>query len=475
MSKRILPLLLILLGSYLLVSTIFPKQPLPNTTSTSSSGSSITLESHKAEYGRGETINLRIVNNHTAPFTLPSHCPLPPVVIEKNGKTASGSTIYTCPPDFTVAAHSTGDISLAAWEPSIFNEIGTYKISYALPNSNAPEVFEMKLKQVTQKESIKKALGSTSVLETDTELTLKNLSLETYQDIYTKLVAEKKSFDFSSFETELFAKVNELKNKPKGLSTEFRIVEPNFLGSLWNTVFYQPVYNALIFFATSLPIKDMGVAVILLTIMIRLLIFIPTHKSLEQQKRLQQIAPKIQELQEKYKDDKATLGQETMKLYKEYNVNPLSSCLPLLIQLPILIALYVAVQNGINPSSIVFLYEPLRNVNLSEINTIFLWFWNLSAKDFIFLPLIVAALQFVQMKLTLPPNKKKDEEEKKSTKDANQMEVMNKTMLYMLPILMFATTASLPSAVGIYLATTTIFSIAQQLIINKERYIPKNS
>ena len=119
------------------------------------------------------------------------------------------------------------------------------------------------------------------------------------------------------------------------------------ISQIYNTVLYDPIFNGMIWLYDVLPFHDMGVAIILLTLAIKIILFWPSLSALKSQKKLQETQPKINEIREKYKDNKEELGKQLMTFYKENKVNPFSSCLPLLIQLPILIALYRAFFHGL--------------------------------------------------------------------------------------------------------------------------------
>ena len=110
------------------------------------------------------------------------------------------------------------------------------------------------------------------------------------------------------------------------------------LVDLYNLILFEPLFNALVFIYNYIP--NLGVAIIILTIIIKFILYIPSRSSIRSQKRLQDTQPELKKIQDKYKNDKERLGKELMKFYKENKVNPFSSCLPLLLQLPILIALY---------------------------------------------------------------------------------------------------------------------------------------
>src|SRR3989338_1999815 len=113
-----------------------------------------------------------------------------------------------------------------------------------------------------------------------------------------------------------------------------------FLGQIFNTIFYQPLLSALLFIYQRLPGHDLGVAIILLTLLIKLLLYPLGAKAIKSQKALQELQPKMKEIQERFKNDKNTQAKETMELYKREKINPFSSFGLLIVQLPILFALF---------------------------------------------------------------------------------------------------------------------------------------
>jgi YidC/Oxa1 family membrane protein insertase len=118
--------------------------------------------------------------------------------------------------------------------------------------------------------------------------------------------------------------------------------------SIYNDIIYRPLLNLLVFFYNIIPGHDIGVVIILITIFIRLLLAPSFHKSLKSQKAMNELQPKLNEMREKHKDNKEAQAKAMMDLYKEHKINPLSSCLPLLIQLPILIGLYQVFRVALN-------------------------------------------------------------------------------------------------------------------------------
>ena len=168
------------------------------------------------------------------------------------------------------------------------------------------------------------------------------------------------------------------------------------------------------------------------------------------------------------------LAMETMALYKKHKINPMSSCAPMLLQMPFLIGIYLVVKDGLSPHLNHLLYPFHSGVDLSIVDTNFLGL-NLEIPNIWVLPVLVAVAQFIAIKLSMSAAKKqqgpKIVEKKKETKDkspdmAEQMEQMQKMMLWMLPLMIGFFTATFPAAVGIYWLTSTVFGIGQQKLVN---------
>ena len=120
------------------------------------------------------------------------------------------------------------------------------------------------------------------------------------------------------------------------------------MSQIFHAFIYQPIYNLLIFLYGIIPGHDLGVAIILLTLLVRFLLYPVAQKQIESQKKLQDLQPEIKKLQEKHKGDKEKQGRALMEFYKEKKVNPASGCLPLVIQIVFFIALYRAFIAGLN-------------------------------------------------------------------------------------------------------------------------------
>jgi YidC/Oxa1 family membrane protein insertase len=254
----------------------------------------------------------------------------------------------------------------------------------------------------------------------------------------------------------------QLKGKSYELySNTFEVTERGFFSNLWLVVFYQPIYNFLIWLISLTPGHSLGAGIILLTVIIRLALYFPNQKALLAQKRLSEVQPKLNNIKEKYKDNQQKMAEETMKIWKEHKVNPVSSCLPMLIQFPFLIGLFHVIQDGLNPDKTWLLYNFISNFDFSSIQINFLSILNLKEKNLLVLPLIIGALQFLQLKLAM--NKKP------ASKDKNDPNaIMQNTMLYLMPGMIAVFTASLPAGVGLYWGTSTLFAIVQQFFANKQ-------
>ena len=221
-------------------------------------------------------------------------------------------------------------------------------------------------------------------------------------------------------------------------------------------VLYQPLFNALILLYNYIPGHDFGVAVIVLTILIKVVLYPLGAQGIRSQKALSEVQPKVKELQEKFKGDKEKQTKAVMELYKQEKVNPFSGCLPLLVQLPILIGLFQVFWRGFGEERLKFLYSFVSYPG--QIDTTFLGMVNL-AEASIVLALLTGVTQFVQTKMMSSQQKTK----KKGSPDFSSM--MQKQMLYFFPIFTVFILWRLPSAIALYWLTTTLFTIGQQYIM----------
>lgn len=227
---------------------------------------------------------------------------------------------------------------------------------------------------------------------------------------------------------------------------------------IYNEYIYKPIFNLLMYF-TILSNMDFGTAIILLTIFIKTLLLYPSIKATISQRKMQKIQPKLKKIQELYKDNKQKLTEETMKLWKEHNVNPTSGCMPLLIQLPILIALYTTVSATIE-SQKSFLYSSLSHIDLSQINYMFLGFINLLDHDTIFFPFLLGLSTYIQIVIST----------KNTIAISQEQQMMQKMMLYFMPIFVAIISMNFSIALSLYWFVSTLYTIIQTIVIN--HYIP---
>lgn len=191
----------------------------------------------------------------------------------------------------------------------------------------------------------------------------------------------------------------------------------------------RQMLEVLRFFYSLIP--NYGIAIILLTLLVRLILYPLTLKQTKEMAKMQKIQPKVKALQDKYKDDPQRLNEEVMKLYTKNRVNPLGGCLPMLLQLPIIMALFNTFRNAVE----------LRKAS-------FLWMSDLSKGDpYLILPIAIAALMYYQ--------------QNKATTDAQQRQAMA-----FMPIMMLFITFSLPSGLLVYWFASSILGILQQLQAN---------
>lgn len=237
------------------------------------------------------------------------------------------------------------------------------------------------------------------------------------------------------------------------------------MGSLYQTLLYQPLFNLLVFFYNFIPGRDIGLAIIALTILIKILLFPISRRSLKQQKALQALQPKLEELKEKYKDSKEKLARATMEFYKQEKVNPLSSCLPVLIQLPFLIAVYQVFQVGLMKQDFSILYPFITNPGQIDTVSFGIIDWA-QARTIpgLALSVLAGAGQYISTKMLVtkkPPFDSKGNVPE-GARDESMLAAMNKQMLYFMPILTVVIGYSLPTGLVLYWLTLTAMTLLQQ-------------
>lgn len=192
--------------------------------------------------------------------------------------------------------------------------------------------------------------------------------------------------------------------------------------------------------------NNYAIAIILFTVVIKLVLLPLTFKQIKQTKKMQELQPKIKELQEKYKNDKEKLNIKMMELYKEYKVNPIGGCLPMLIQLPILFGLFGALRQ---PEVYVFPNNPELLEKATSAS--FLWLPNLVDPDPIILPVIAAISTYLSM----------------NTMNKGEQPQAMKTMNMILPLMILWWGRSFPAGLTLYWVISNLFQMAQQYLLPK--------
>lgn len=264
--------------------------------------------------------------------------------------------------------------------------------------------------------------------------------------------------------------------------------------NLWNQILVWPILNILVAFYKVFEFLHipgpLGFAIILMTVAIRIVLYPLMHAQLKSARKMQKLKPHLDALAAKHKNDKQALSQAQMALYKEHGVNPAAGCLPLLIQMPVLIALY-SVFNQVLSTNLVsvvkeinqVLYSPL--LKLGSIDPTFLGVnlginpgqWKTHGLWLLLIPLITAALQWYQSKLMVPTspsvalvpedetNGKKKTDEKKPEDTAMEMQ---KQMMLITPLMFGFFAFQFPLGLSLYWNIFSVFGIIQQLQVNKQ-------
>lgn len=229
----------------------------------------------------------------------------------------------------------------------------------------------------------------------------------------------------------------------------------NFLQNLFRETFffreliYEPLLNALIWLYDTIAFHELGLAIILLTLLVRLIIYPLFHKGIKYQRLIQQLQPELTKIKEKHKKDREAQTRATLELFQKHKLNPLAPFLSLLIQLPLFLGLYVIFINGFGQTIEPWLYS--FTPRPGELNQTLFGLINLKEASPI-VAVFAALAQYFQARLTFT---------------SSTIPAMRIVMLYFLPGLILTALLKFPAAVGLYWLTTTIFSIIQQAVVNK--------
>lgn len=265
------------------------------------------------------------------------------------------------------------------------------------------------------------------------------------------------------------------------------------MGEFFKTVFYIPILNLLVVFyklfeALHTP-GPLGWAIILLTIAIRLLLYPLMAAQLKSAKKMASLKPHLDALSTKHKDDKKKLQQAQLDLYKQHGVNPAAGCLPMLVQFPVLIALYNVFYQVLNNTDVSKALEAINHIlyvpalHLTTIDTGFFGIglgvkpsqWQQYGMWLLAIPVITGLLQFWQTKLMMPPTQAVTSDKGQATSKTNEGEKkedtameMQKQMAVITPIMFGYFALQFPIGLALYWNVFGLFGIMQQLAVNRE-------
>lgn len=240
--------------------------------------------------------------------------------------------------------------------------------------------------------------------------------------------------------------------------------------TLWNSVFYQPIYNILIFIINNITFGDVGFAIILVTIIIKLILSPLTKKSIKSQILMKKMEPELKEIKKNF-PNKEEQAKKTFELYKKYGTNPFSGCLVVILQLPVIFALYYVFYKELSiDTSLIYSFIQVP----AFLHTNFLGLIEMGDKS-IFLGVLAGVTQFIQGYLSSPFGVKKPTEVNKEEKTPevksfqDQLsESMQINIKYILPVFIGFVAWQISAAVALYWVVSNIFTIVQEWYIRRQ-------
>ncbi len=230
---------------------------------------------------------------------------------------------------------------------------------------------------------------------------------------------------------------------------------------LFHTVFYNPLYNALVALVDTVPFADVGIAVIILTVAVKFVLFPLSMKAVRTQLSMKRIEPEVARIRERY-PNREEQARKTMELYRREGVNPLSSFLVILIQLPIIFALYFVFFRGGLPaidSTLLYSFIPVP----TEVNMHFLGLIDVAGRS-VLLALFAGVTQFFQAKLAVPPPAPTNGT---PTLRDDLAKSFHLQIRYVLPVVVTVIAYTISAAVALYWTTSNLFAIGQELYVRR--------
>lgn len=237
--------------------------------------------------------------------------------------------------------------------------------------------------------------------------------------------------------------------------------------ALWNSLVYEPLYNILVFLIGILPGASVGGAIIILTVLVKIVLYPLTGKSIRAQRAMKELEPELKRIREEHKDDRQTQSRKTMELYQARGVSPFSGCLPILVQMPIIIGLYWVFWKGLAVVDGAILYGFVKAPETLDLHFLF---FDLAAKSII-LAALAGFSQYVQTRLSLggQPPPPPSAPGAKATFQEDFAKSMQMQMRYILPLMIGFIAYSTSGAVALYWTTSNILSIVQELLMRRNK------
>lgn len=241
---------------------------------------------------------------------------------------------------------------------------------------------------------------------------------------------------------------------------------------MFQTFLVQPIYNAFVYLIGVVPGGDVGLAIIAMTIVMRVVFYPAFSAYIRTQINMQAAQPQLDEINKKYKDNMEERARRTLEVYREKNIRPFSSILILLIQIPVFLALYFAFFRENLPeiaTNLLYSFVPAPEA----VNTTFLGILNILAPHNIVLVVIVVGLQYLVAHISLA--RVGSSPVSLAPERAAMHNMQRQMMLYFLPAIMGFVTFTLPAAAGLYFATTNLISLGQEFLIRRQLAATKAS
>lgn len=244
------------------------------------------------------------------------------------------------------------------------------------------------------------------------------------------------------------------------------------ISAVFHTVIYVPLYNGLVFLVDIIPTHDVGVAVILLTIVVRFILFPLSKRAVQAQMAMKEVAPEVEELKTKFKDDREAQSRAIFALYKERGIHPFAGFALVLLQFPILIGLYWVFAHAGLPNVDASILYPYVHAP-SQVNMDFLGLISMSGRSIV-LAVLAAATQFVYTRLSMGPAATKDPSPVESSLSGDLAKSFDIQARYVLPVMIGAIGFSIAAAAPLYWTTSNIFMIIQEYLSGR-RFNPQKN